>query len=921
MEIVAGEAVQAPGTALNPGPGSGSRASDSSHLLEQFDRYLRSAYGKGTYRNCRLGLNRYMDYLSLNDGSISAETVGEFLKSQVMASAPASQWRQTKVILGKLADAHDGRIDLVALAEQSVRQRAEFEQKMNKAKENEALANEQRGHKESSMQMDAQTQVRTQSPGGNGGAGAATYLPEGVPVEGDLDLGEIEASTPPENGNGEPVDPAAVQFKPSSSQPRVSHRPNLPEMKRALNEEPRIKIYAVDENGNQDEAGKYTVKEIKFAGGEAEFVRKFVQPRYPHCTEYRIVTIDAKDGEKLQGKVNVGRKQPVGNAIGSFKETVETIRSEQDRAANTERARLIEAEERQQRLLKTMKDFLGDSGGGSGPGGNASLARDMIAMEMVKDVISSVRGSGRNEGQYVENLIRKLEESKASTPQERPKTIIEQMMEYRLMKQMMDETFPQSTYLPAPGHMGPGGMSFGGFDGMGLPPMPALPPTTSPMQEVEKALAVVQKFAPPAAPPVTYEGMLGMMNQVATLVRPAQGALDPNIVAMLRKMEDLERRIDATANKPPSFMEQMQGFAAAISAIQSMGQKLNPPAPSGGRASDMGMLEFIDSMSDKVPRIIDSVVMAKAKAAGFAGTDAEDDDDSDNSGQEQEQETKPAPKASGSARRKQARVWAKFGEMIENSTTEDETGNALIFLINGIKDDPKWIRLFKGIATLAIQRKRMQLRKVIATILNTMYKNSPPEGAIDRIVTVIVKNRTMFAKFVGMDPDKVKTATSPSPAPTAPAPAQPARAPAGKSAPAPAPKRDVVPDMRTPAQVATSRAPQAPAGRTQLRVVQAPVAQGVVTASVQGEQSTDDEYPEVPVNGELEQADDIDPENASIIEGEASVLDGSAADPADGEDDQDTEDDADADADMVSADGDPDEFDDADDADADEASQ
>jgi len=554
-------------------------------------------------------------------------------------------------------------------------------------------------------------------------------------------------STPPDNDGASTAEAESRIVGPA---------PTLPETKRLLGEESRIHIYSVDSEGTQYDAGKYTTREIEFGGGAQVFCKNYIAPRFPSCEEFRLCIMDQKGGERLHSKVKIPR--PKDNVAQSIKETAETLRAEREHVLAAENARAEREHKREDRLMAAMEKFIG----GGSSGGGANIARDLIQMEMARGMLQDLRG--RDSG-YIDTLIKKLDamteqsEKNVRAGAKEPSPF-EQMMNFMATKRMMDEMFPARRR---------SSMSFDGFDD-GAPPHPMppsmfppmLPPTASPVEDFDKMTTVIERIAPRQAP-LSIQDVLAISEKMkgegnstnALIIQMLQNQVNDakrDAEELRREMRDLQR------NPQPTIGDQMRGFATAMSEMT----KLNQMLTGGGGSSHgpMGTLEFLDSMSSKIPDMVNAFVDAKVKSEMIrqGKLPGENGDQSlvpsERTRQADEGES---DEREPDEREKQRRAFLQFAEKIESATSDDEFGNAVIYLYNNLKSDAKWKRTFKGIATLAVLKNKGQIHKVVAAILNSMYENNPPDGVIDRIVDVILKNGDKIATYIGLDPAKIRT--------------------------------------------------------------------------------------------------------------------------------------------------------------------
>lgn len=525
----------------------------------------------------------------------------------------------------------------------------------------------------------------------------------------------------------------------------VSPYPTLPETKRILGEESRIHIYAVDQGGNQHDGGKYTTREIEFGGGAHVFVKNYIAPRFPSCEEFRLCVMDTKQGERLHGKVMVPK--PKDAVASTMRETAETLRAEREQVLATEAQRAEREDKRYDRLLDSLQKVLGNQGGGTG-----GMAREMIAMQMARDIMADMRG--RDSTGYMDTLIKRLEEMSDKRDKEvargaREPSAMEQMMNVMATKRLMDEMFPPRRH-----------RSFDGYDDLGggpPPPMlpPLLPPTTNPVDDFDKMTTVIERIAP-------RQQSMSLQDMLALTEKMGGGGSQQLIVTMLqnqlqdskRETDDLRREMREMQRTPQvSLVDQMKGFAGAMMEMTRLSQQMMGGGGSQHVAA-MGTLEFLDSIADKIPPIVNSFVDARTRSEMMKQGQLPSGNGHEEHGHEEEhEEREPVP---NDVKERQRRAFLRFAEMVEGAMVDDEYVNALMFLINNLKDDPKWLRTFKGVASLAVLRNRGQIHKVIEAILNQMYENNPPEGSVEHLVDALLKNADQFAAYIGVDPEKLK---------------------------------------------------------------------------------------------------------------------------------------------------------------------
>lgn len=740
-------------------------------VLEQFDAYLQNRYAKGTYNNCRTVLKRFNEYLlDVSDAPgvpapITPTTARGFLDTDwYKGSAPGMQ-RQSNVLMRELVAMKGG--DFVP---PSPRARAK-----------------------------PKTDPRAE------GQDAQVQTPEPQPL-----------ATPKENNmSGIPVaaDPVVVDVGGTVSS---KADPKVGDLRKATGlQDRRLIIYAVDELGNQHEATRVSEAEMKYAGGAPAYIKQFLANLYPNAPEFRVAVADAKGTEKLQARIQMPRAATPSSPVEEVRKSLDAER----RAARSEEMQRQEMEDKRfERMLGALNAVLPKEGSG----GAGSLPREMIAMQMAREIMrdSSSRGDG-----YETALMRKLDEIAKAKDQRvaqggREPSPMEQLMYVRATKQMMDEMFPPQPpqwgnqppfggppMLPQPGGFSGFPGSSPGFDG--LPPLPPLPPAHSPADDLEKITNTLARFMPQPQNMGPTE-VIGLMRQFGEMT--GGGGQNMMVQMLQNELQQARMEIAQIRNQPqPTFTDQVMGFAQAMQAMQQV--------MGGNSRGSMDTLEFVDSIADKVPKIIDSVVNARREARSeeheYGGGESDvldeddasyyDEDDDSEDDLDDEFEERPKPKKKPTSKRKaQARTFQRFDHELRKATTRMDYGNALTNFVTGLKDDPKWAKLFKTIAVFAVRGEKKKVYALIKQILDAMYENQPPEGSVKNLTIVLLENSEMLAQYVGVDPSKARGEKKPkpvepnfaadSPGTKAAAPAAPATKPASAQNPRPHPKLQVVDD-------------------------------------------------------------------------------------------------------------------------------
>ena len=496
-----------------------------------------------------------------------------------------------------------------------------------------------------------------------------------------------------------------------------------------------FRLYKVVDGGLEKLKKDYTYKDFVSAGGFESFMEKYIYPEFGDNFDYSLFQYDEKSGTETKlTTMSPAKKMTSKDPEVAKLENVMKISDDQREKARADALRQIDDNKKvYDKIFEVLQ---------AGGGGGSAIAKEMISLEMVGQMIKTMRTPEETK-EFTPKLMEVLNSilQRVSEPQKPQNTFTNDFMQIQAMNEQIKMTRQMMKNMSAEDE----DHKPSRFDGPSIPFLPP-PPVVSKGEELASILTAVKTIMPP--PPEKKEGeitskdLMTMMMENNKAAATAQQETSRQIMALMEKNRDNEiarmmDRIEAndklmaerfTALQSSSQKGGLAGFVTEFKALQEVNQTLGL----GGNAG--GFMDFVAAL----PEILNSAGDFYFKIKSASGPNALVDSTENNgagaeagSGGEGENSTVNAEK-----------LIQVFGSKLGRAIQENSKQECLVAFEYLIRNGSK-LKQYQPLIAVVFEANKEQLSGYIEQLLTTLYggeKLSKEEKAQKQKILVSMTN-------------------------------------------------------------------------------------------------------------------------------------------------------------------------------------